>query len=153
MKILKPLAIAAALAAVVTPALAGGKTLKVDFELLQPVACRNLDDAIEASRFNNFERDQLAKVNFLRSKRGTCGIGHSHVGIGHEGNLFLTELRQLKWSVPNLPPGMIAICVTGPTVVWADCTGTASQELKLATGYWVVTKPENFLRNFDLPRD
>jgi hypothetical protein len=50
------LAIAATRIATLTPAKA--YLAVVDFTLLEPVGCRNLDDAIEASKFNGFEAEQ-----------------------------------------------------------------------------------------------
>jgi hypothetical protein len=66
----KPLAIAATLIATLTPAKAYLGV--VDFTLPEPIGCRNLDDAIEASKFNGFEAEQrvyLPKIELLNAIR------------------------------------------------------------------------------------
>jgi len=185
MTALKTIAIAAALAAVaVVPVKA--KTLgTVDFTLLEPVACRNLDDAIEASKFNDFniaKSDRwLPQVDFVKRHQASSkvdypyssfptiprripGKGDCIIGTNDgRGRAPLTEplsvAVQVKWTAPNLPAGMIAICAVnfgiGGRFRETDCTGTAEladTNDAIAFGYWVVTKPENFTRNFDLPK-
>ena len=185
MRALKSLLVATALVAAALPAKA--KILgSVDFTLLEPVACRNLDDAIEASKFNDFniaKSDRwLPQVDFVKRHQASSKVDYPYSGIASNvprripgkgdcvigtedvrGRMPLAQSLntavQVKWNAPNLPAGMIAICAVnfgiGGRFRETDCTGTAEfadTDDAVAFGYWVVTKPENFMRNFDLPK-
>jgi hypothetical protein len=174
MTALKTLAIAAALAAVVaTPAKAEPRMVYLDE--LKPVACRNLNDAIEASKFNGWEnmRDYQEKREFVKRHGFSKSVLFNDCVIaGNQANgeveLKLMWAIQIKTAAPGLPAGMIATCVVVPGGLpnldgsrAPDCTGTAVSTTydravmdagKPALGYWVVTKPEALLRNFDLPK-
>jgi hypothetical protein len=147
----------------------------VNFSVLRPVACRNLNDAIEASKFNTWQRshDFAPKSDFVRQHQvgsrmdgyvripteRDCVVASNDSGLE---NYPLESAVEIKRNAPNLPPGMIAICAVGygfrmgpgelPT---PDCTGTAdpSKPPYKATGYWIVAEPNAFMRNFDLPRE
>lgn len=168
-KLLKPLAIAATLIAILAPAKAGDFR-EVHFPL-RPVACRNLDDAIVASKFNITERDNDEKVDFVRRHQigtqwtGVLGAlrvppkGDCVIAADERGHEYarLNEAVQIKRNVPGLPAGMIAICAVffgGPITEDPpppDCTPAADWE-KARIGYWVITRPEYIMRNFDLPK-
>jgi hypothetical protein len=160
----------------------------VDFNLLEPVACRNFDDAIEASKFNDltvakserwlpqleFVKRHQVDSKFIEEKQyhytRRVPSGHDCVVVmslersrGVIDGLRLTEdlisASQIKLTAPNLPSGMIAVCAVnygfrmgGGPLPEVDCTGTGDPE-KTATGYWIITKPKYFMRNFDLPKD
>jgi hypothetical protein len=164
MNTLKTLLVLAALAVAIVPAKA--EVGMVYLKDLLPVACRNLNDAIEASKFNDWNglREYQAKREFVK-RRGfsksvlfnNCVIAGSQ-GEGDE-ELLLTWAIQIK----KLPTGMIATCVVVPGGLpnldgsrAPDCTGTAvspeADASKPQVGYWVVMKPENLMRNFDLPK-
>jgi hypothetical protein len=83
----KPLAIAATLIATLTPAKAYLGV--VDFTLPEPIGCRNLDDAIEASKFNGFEAEQrvyLPKVEFVK-RHQTRACTHKSPTSGAKANI------------------------------------------------------------------
>jgi hypothetical protein len=165
MTALKTLAITAALAATIIPANAAYLG-DVDFTNLKPVACRNLDDAIEASKFNDFGTKYLPKKEFVKRHQASStfttisgipvrvpGKGDCVIASRDDGDdaFDLSVAVQIKATLPNLPSGMIAICAT--TLVGAikpqDCNGGA----EAVPGYWIVIKPGDFLRNFDLPKE
>ena len=162
MKILKALTVAAALAAaVITPAKA--ELGMVDFHNLKPVACHSFNDAIEASKFNNWEdimRNYQAKREFVKRHGFSSSVLFNDCVIAGDQSNGDTELL-LTWAIQikRLPTGMIATCVVVPGGLpnldgsrAPDCGDKANPDKGAAVGYWVVTKPEGLMRNFDLPR-
>ena len=173
MTTLKTLLVAATLAAaVIAPAKAGPTLGQVDFEPFQPVACRNLDDAIEAAgKFNDNAtdgwRDLRAKIDFVRLHQAGSkpGVGpyNEAVRITPKGDCVvatgasedrdetapLHQVLEIRTKAPRLPAGMIAICVRTGSMVKSGCDEPVSD--KPYVSYWVVTKPESVTRNFDLP--
>jgi len=139
----------------------------VDFKLLKPIACRNLEDAVQvASRFNAFDapdwRDYRARLDFVRihqvgTKRGPYGIRippKSDCVIAGpndtDATAPLSTAVEIRTKAPGLPAGMIAVCAIAGSMAKNGCDETDPNEPYV--GYWIVTKPEHFMRNFDLPR-
>jgi hypothetical protein len=154
MTALKTLAIAAALAATVTtPVMAGdnrGLGL-VDVHLMDfPVACRALDNAIEASKLDTkapvkieydpqlFPRGKYSYVAWvLRHQVGStespdfphfrippkrdCRFGKDgYSNIFGQPELPLNGAIAVRYAAPGLPPGKIAVCVTNSYAMFPD---------------------------------
>jgi len=141
MKILKTLMVAAALAAIVTPAKAVSLG-QVDYKLL-PIACRNLDDAIEASKLDTSSHELVYGFRpnggpvyphvawVLRHQLGSkiehgpymdqrippdrdCRWPDGSMATIFGDKTIEAHLRtavKVKLTAPNLPPGKIAVCV------------------------------------------
>ena len=193
MRALKALMVAAALAAAVAPAQAAGiryynddgSTVgtipilgSVDFMRNMPIACRNLDDAIEAAgKFTDDDGrpgDFRAKLDFVRlhqagSKRG-IGPYNEPFRIKPKGDCVvvvpasdsdrrdetapLDTAVAIKMKAPRLPAGMIAICVFKGSMVKDACDEpTSDKKYEGYVSYWVVMKPKSVMRNFDLPKE
>jgi hypothetical protein len=190
MTTLKSLLVATALVAAIVPAKAAGIRYYnddgstnggtfpvlgyVDFEPYQPVACRNLDDAIEAAgKFNDHAtdgwRDLRAKIDFVRlhqagSKRGVgpynepvrikpkndCVVA-TGASEGRDETAPLHMPVEIRMKAPRLPVGMIAICVAAGSMVKDACDEpTSDKRYEGYVSYWIVTRPESIKRNFDL---
>src|SRR5262249_18520699 len=143
---LKPLAIAALSIAMLAPAQAKDPNYfslgLVDFKFVKaPIGCRNLDDAIEASKLDREPKStaelvypegvypfvawalrhqagsKMEQINQYVSQRippkGDCRFADKiHDNIFKKTEGNLSTAVKVKWSAPNLPPGKIAVCVT-----------------------------------------
>jgi hypothetical protein len=186
MTIFKTLAIAAALAAVITPAKAfvvptpspTSPAYLVKFPYERPIGCRNLDDAIEASKIdrnaapapgayyvpvvdfvNRHQAGSKMDGYFRVPPKRDCRFDKGSPNILEKSEPFeFSNAVEIKLFAPNLPPGTIAICVDGTLFLGdnskrprPDCSGTLDA-YKAPVAYWIVVKPTMFYRNFDLPK-
>jgi hypothetical protein len=180
MKPFKPLAIAALSIAMFTPAKADENYLGlVDFRLLdRPIACRNLDDAIEASKLDRKSVPPrplpIPFVAFVQRHQAgsTTGTGRlpgstitwsyrippkddcRFADADQDGSLQVAA--DVKLTAPNLPPGTIAICVTtaflAPGARYPACGESFTSNGNTYVSYWIVVEPRMLMRSFDLPK-